>query len=564
MYNITTCTVTINNGKLLKYSIESIVNYISEIFIFDDSTNEFNRNPYLDELDKYENVKIIRTTQFGKDLGKKKQYLVDNASNDIVMRWDDDFILYNTHLLEYIYKELSISNLDTIVTKNLNVAFTFNYLRNEHPVCGEIYLYKKPIIKFGKLYGFCDFPIKGRVRRIDIERPLFLHFWNFKSYENMCFREYMSPYLCNPIYNNYYEYCFVNDFPNKIYNFNTIIEYKKNKIYEYENYKYNYKKDVIENNETIDCTRMDDDFVEYIHSNYKIVDFFSKNSKLFKYETIQTNNLVNISFNKDGNIGNLINFYLFEKLCGFDCNNVNLDEPHFLMNSHINENNTNSIVWGSGLKENSEITHVTNNIIKVSNPNVLFNSVYCVRGPNTKRVLEEQCEQKIQYFGNPLLLMPLLYSSTKNPIHKAGVALNNFSLRKININDTNIIKIETKGDFTSYKKIETLIDNLVECKFIITNVLDILVLCHGYNIPVVFVNEHSFDSEFSIVDYFNGMYKNNIQCRTQYKGENLIKYIKNIKNSYIGPDYLKERQTDLINSCPFIDEGLKPLLLKMV
>ena len=143
MYNITTCTVTINNGKLLKYSIESIVNYISEIFIFDDSTNDFNRNPYLDELDKYENVKIFRTTQFGKDLGKKKQYLVDNASNDIVMRWDDDFILYNTHLLEYIYKELSISNLDTIVTKNLNVAFTFNYLRNEHPVCGEIYLYKK-------------------------------------------------------------------------------------------------------------------------------------------------------------------------------------------------------------------------------------------------------------------------------------------------------------------------------------------------------------------------------------------------------------------------------------
>jgi hypothetical protein len=152
----------------------------------------------------------------------------------------------------------------------------------------------------------------------------------------------------------------------------------------------------------------------------------------------------------------------------------------------------------------------------------------------------------------------------KNPIHKAGVALNNFSLRKININDTNIIKIETKGDFTSYKKIEALIDNLVECKFIITNVLDILVLCHGYNIPVVFVNEHSFDSEFSIGDYFNGMYKNNIQCRTHYKGENLIKYIKIIKNSYIEPVHLKERQTDLINSCPFIDEGLKPLLLKMV
>jgi hypothetical protein len=95
MLPITTCTVTMNNGKLLKYSIESIVNYVSEIFIFDDSTNEFDRNIYLNELDKYENVTIFRTKHYGKDLGKKKQFLVDKASNDIVMRWDDDFILYN-------------------------------------------------------------------------------------------------------------------------------------------------------------------------------------------------------------------------------------------------------------------------------------------------------------------------------------------------------------------------------------------------------------------------------------------------------------------------------------
>ena len=66
------------------------------------------------------------------------------------------------------------------------------------------------------------------------------------------------------------------------------------------------------------------------------------------------------------------------------------------------------------------------------------------------------------------------------------------------------------------------------------------------------------------MDYFNGMYENNVQCRTYYKGQNLLKYFKDIKNSYIKPDLVKERQTDLIHSCPFIDTGLKPLLLKMV
>lgn len=563
MFSITTCTVTINNGKILKYSIESIINYVSEIFIFDDSTNEFDRNPYLDELDKYDNVKIFRTNHFGKDLGQKKQYLVDNANNDIVMRWDDDFILYNIPLFEYIYKELSSSRLDTIVTKNLNVAFTFNYLRSEHPICGEIYLYKKHLIKFGKLYGFCDFPIKGRVNRIDIERPLFLHLWNFKSYENMCFREYMSQYLCDPTYENYYEYCFVNDFPNKIYNFNSIIEYKKNKICEYKNFKYNYKKDVCENNDPINLNNLDKEFVDYIDSNYRIQNFFSKNSKLFKYETLQTHNLVNIYFNKDRNIGNMVNFYLFEKLCGFVHNCVELDEPHFLINSYITDNN-NSIIWGSGLQNNSESVPFINNITKISNPVVRFRNIYCVRGPLTKTILEKQHNICISHFGHPLLLIPLLYKSESKPIYKAGISLNNYSLQKLTFDDENFKKIESKGDFTNYTKIEGFIDKLLECKFIITNILDVLVLCHGYNIPVVFVNEYSFDSEFSIMDYFNGMYDNNVQCRTYYKGQNLLKYFKNIKNSYIKPDFMKERQTDLIHSCPFIDTGLKPLLLKMV
>ena len=160
--------------------------------------------------------------------------------------------------------------------------------------------------------------------------------------------------------------------------------------------------------------------------------------------------------------------------------------------------------------------------------------------------------------------MPLLYKSDLKPIYKLEVAFNNFSLQKLTFHDENFKKIESKGDFTNYTKIECFVDKLLECKFVITNVLDVMVLCHGYNIPVVFVNENSFDSEFSIIDYFNGMYENNVQCRTYYKGQNILKYFKNIKSIYVGPDFVKERQTDLIQSCPFIDKGLKPLLLKMV
>ena len=563
MLPITTCTVTMNNGKLLKYSIESIVNYVSEIFIFDDSTNEFDRNIYLNELDKYENVTIFRTKHYGKDLGKKKQFLVDKASNDIVMRWDDDFILYNKFLLEYIYYELSNSELDTIITQNWNIAFTFEYTSMNHKYCEEIYIYKKNSIIFGKKYGYCDFPNKVKTNTIHLNRCLFLHMWNFKSYENMAFREYMSQYLCDDDYYNYYEYCYVNLFPNQKYNYNDIIKYKRDKNYEYSNCRYNFKKDATEITKQLNDNFINREFFDYISSNYKIKNIFAKNSKMFKYDTIETYNLVNLCYTKDGNIGNMINFYIFEKLCGFRHKHVTGSETHFLLNSNINENTHNSLVWGSGICDKNRTTVFSNNVTRISDPVIMYSKLFCVRGPYTKELIKNNYLVNIPYYGHPLLIVSLLYQFVSKPLYNIGIVLNNFSAKKLEIDD-NIKHITTKGDFTSFKKIELFIHSLLECKFIMTNVLDVMALCHSYQIPCVFINEYTFDSEFSIKDYFYSMYKEGDLCRTHYKGNNLIKYAKTIQSSYIKPDYLKERQRDLIISCPFIDEGLKPLLLKMV
>lgn len=549
---ITTCTVTKNNGKLLFYSIQSIVNHISEILIFDDTTNEYDRNPCLDELVKYENVKIFNTKEFGKDLGKKKQYLVDNAVNDIVMRWDDDFILYNLNLLTYIYKELTTSELDTIVTLNPNFAFTLDYVRPVHNFCGEIYLYKKHIIKFGKLYGFCDFPIKRTVNRIDIDRMLFLHFWNFKSYENMYFREYMSQYLCDETYNSYDEFCYVNEFPSKKYDFNIIIEYKKQKIKEYQTMQYNFNKDVNEFKKQFDLSILDNQFVDYIQNNYKINDVFSKNSKLFRYETIITNNLIHIFYEKDGNIGNMMSYYLFEKGTGFIHTLSNINENHFLITSIMNENSIHSIVWGSGLKNETDPFY--------------FSNVYCVNGPHTKKIIESNTQFKVNYYGNPILLMSLFYKSeiTKTKFDLA-IVVNNYTYKQYQqLQTENVHIINSRSDFTSYHKIELFIDMLHNYKVIFTNVRDVVILCHSYNIPVVYFNDNSFDTDFMIKDYFDGVYELNKPCITNYKQINLIKYSKTITNVYKPPLFIKERQMDLIKSCPFIDEGLKPLLLKRV
>jgi len=155
MLKITTCTVTNHFNELLLFSIKSIVNVIDEILIFDDSISQ---NCYK-ELLKYENIKIITNDKFGKDLGKKKQHLVDISSNDIVMRWDNDFILYDVDLLNDIYIKLQNDNIDYVLTDNYNISYSFEYENKKYPFVTECYIYKKNIIKFTNFKYFLDYPV---------------------------------------------------------------------------------------------------------------------------------------------------------------------------------------------------------------------------------------------------------------------------------------------------------------------------------------------------------------------------------------------------------------------
>ena len=148
MLNISVCTVTNNNGKLLQYSIESIVKYVDEILIFDDSSFDNDQNIFLEYLRHYENVIIFKTNEFGKDLGKKKQFLVNNAKHDIILRWDDDFILYDKQLLYEVYNVISDHPIDGILLDNFNIAYDINYLRKDAIYWNEICFFKKTLYCF--------------------------------------------------------------------------------------------------------------------------------------------------------------------------------------------------------------------------------------------------------------------------------------------------------------------------------------------------------------------------------------------------------------------------------
>ena len=238
MLPITTCTVCRQFTRLFQYSIESIVDVIDEILIFDDSSiDDVNTTDFT----KYSNVKIIKKA-FGNDLGKKKQYLTNLAKHEIIMRWDDDFILYNKELMRNICNIMQEQTLDFVITYNYNISFTLDYVNASQPYCDEIYIYRKGVVTFQHEKNFPDYPVLYKhhsdLLSKSIDECLFLHMSNFKSYESLLYRNFMCAFCSQSKFSNYYEWLFYNEYKRspatncELMQFKLInINYIKNRVY---------------------------------------------------------------------------------------------------------------------------------------------------------------------------------------------------------------------------------------------------------------------------------------------------------------------------------------------
>lgn len=553
MLNITSCTVTSNNGLLLKYSILSIVGHIDEIFIFDDSGNH-EYNYVLKDLSKYKNVKIFRTRTFGKDLGKKKQFLVNNAKNDIVMRWDDDFVLYDVDLLYNAYDTLQIPRFKGIVAQNYNLAFAYHYLRDDKPYCNEVYIYKKELITFGKKKNFIDFPIKNddKAKLKYYDKPIFLHFWNFKTYDKLFYRDEMTPFLSDTKSENYLEWSFnrLKENYDTEYDFNTLISFYRKTICEFQEYKYDVSKlKKIENwNDYIKLLAFkveNKELFNYIEQNHQIKNL--ENNR-FLYILKETNRICNIHKNQC-KITNVISKYIFKKMSGIlEIKEVksplNMDY-HYQISHSLHNALKKSIIWGSG---------VIDEYIDFRKKS----EIYCVRGPLTIAYLKSK-NIIVDKYGEPMLLISLLYNEHMNKKYTTGIACNK-EINNETLSDVKLIEYECNGE--NKYDIENLIDSLNECHQIVTDNYVILVLCHSYNIPVLYIN--SDEKILQILDYAKGIYSFDYQICLNIDIDEVINNIENYMLLYEKPDMLIDRKKDLIMSCPFVEETLKPLLLKMI
>ena len=413
---------------------------------------------------------------------KKKQFLVDNAKNDIVLRWDDDFILYNKNVLQDCYYKLINDNKDAIITFNYNLMFSFQFLNKKHPFVSEAYIYKKNKIQFKIANNYPDYPVfvVKNSKIATYKKCLFLHLNNFKSCEKLYFRNFLCPFNIQQEYKNYYEWI-MKENGTRFYTFNDVIDFKKEGILYVQNKM--YSTDLVTRTNEIDLNILDKNLVEYVNTNYRMY-FSPDNKSIFSYKTFDT------AFYKylfywggqytKGNFGDLLSSFIFEKITGIKPVFYNISEEknkytHYIsIGSIINYSNSNSIIWGSGT--------ITKKLKKID-----FHKVFCVRGPRTRQALLQYYNDIPEKYGDPALLTSLLYKPKNEKRYKIGIIPHIIDYNEIckkfeNHNNICVINLSIDNNPENFQKT---IDEINACNFIFSSSLHGIIIANAYNIPVV-------------------------------------------------------------------------------
>lgn len=165
--------------------------------------------------------------------------------------------------------------------------------------------------------------------------------------------------------------------------------------------------------------------------------------------------------------------------------------------SIIDQAYSNSLIWGAGFMNEDEVFH--------------GGDVLAVRGKYTAEKLLKDGFSSTDIFGDPALLLPIVCSKKKSPANKYGIIphlKDEKSLRSL-YNNQNIISMQCNYN------VETVIEEILKCSYIISTSLHGIIVAHAYGIPAIWVKMGNIDSDgFKFYDYFSSVEI------PEYKGSN--------------------------------------------
>lgn len=197
-----------------------------------------------------------------------------------------------------------------------------------------------------------------------------------------------------------------------------------------------------------------------------------------------------------------------------------------------------AVIWGSGI-------HLFSNYGRLYSLRWLQKfDIRAVRGPVTRSVLKSCGHECPEIYGDPAVLMPLIYSPKDiRKRYKISVVLhyhaaNQWEVQLLEREDIHILDIHT-DDYRQY------IDEMVASERIISSSLHGIILAEAYGIPAVFLNTGGYVNE-ALLKYYDWYYS------TERYNVKMAKSIDEaIRMTPMELPKLKSMQKSLIDAFPY-------------
>lgn len=200
--------------------------------------------------------------------------------------------------------------------------------------------------------------------------------------------------------------------------------------------------------------------------------------------------------------------------------------------------NNNSIIWGAGLIDEDMMNSVYN-----------IKYICAVRGPKTRQCLIENGYDCPAIYGDPALLIPLIYFPEIRKKHKLGVVCHYndaILLENMGITDNKEIKIINPSKYNHW---HDFIDEILSCEYIISSSLHGIIIGEAYKIKTKWIEFRNADkrSRFKYYDFYESIGKTEEIPMIIDTKIDTIAAIDACQSSKVGHINL----IPLIESCPF-------------
>jgi pyruvyltransferase len=204
---------------------------------------------------------------------------------------------------------------------------------------------------------------------------------------------------------------------------------------------------------------------------------------------------IKLSWDQGTNFGDAINPILIEKIFNKKvCWVHHLYYPKtYLMGigSILQKANSNAIIWGTGF--------ISNDCVLKEKPK----KIYAVRGPKTRQRLLELGIECPEVYGDPALLLPLIYKPTIQKKYKLGIIPHYVDKQSPILdkfkNNAEILIIDIKN-----KEHFEFIDLLLSCEKVASSSLHGIIVADAYQIPSIWIelSNNVKGNGFKFLDYF--------------------------------------------------------------